>query len=174
MKNIKLKLLAVAIAPFMLFSCSLNNNNKDINAQWAIGDKLAGNQPTPTDISYSLERYNLIRRAYWVNGMKEKAMAVTRPAEVPMGYCVLFTESGNVIAQFAVDGKVTSLNSYLTPSTVPTSYGDKELPDVDGSYGENDVGIFFFTPTWQYIEWDAHYLYSDEPFKISETVLGEY
>ena len=172
MKHFKIMLLASSM---IMCACSMNNNQADISAQWAVGDKLAGNQPTPTDIQYSLERYNLIRRAYWVNGMKEKAMAVTRPAEVPMGYCVLFTESGNVIAQFAVDGKVTSLNSYLTPSAVPTtSGGQKELPDVDGAYGENDIGIFFFTPSWQYIEWDAHYLYSDEPFKISETVLGEY
>ena len=174
MKKIASKLLVAMAASLMLFSCA-TNSQADISAQWEVGNRLAGNQPTPTDIQYSLERYNLIRRAYWVNGMKEKAMAVTRPAEVPMGYCVLFTESGNVIGQFAVDGKVTSLNSYLTPSTTPTgSGGQRELPDVDGAYGENDIGIFFFTPSWQYIEWDAHYLYSDEPFKISETVLGEY
>ena len=173
MKKIASKLLVAMTASLMLLSCS--NSQADISAQWEVGNRLAGNQPTPTDIQYSLERYNLIRRAYWVNGMKEKALAVPRPAEVPLGYCVLFTESGNVIGQFAVDGKVTSLNSYLTPSTTPTgSGGARELPDVDGAYGENDIGIFFFTPSWQYIEWDAHYLYSDEPFKISETVLGEY
>lgn len=170
----KIKLLAVAMLA-ILASCESNATRNDIKTQEGIGDRLAANQPTPTDISYSLERYNLIRRAYWVNGMKEKAMTVARPAEVPMGYCVLLTESGTVIGQFAVDGKVTCLNSYLTPSNayIGTSY-EKELPDVDGSYGENDVGIFFFTPSWQYIEWDAHYLYSDSPFKISDTVLGEY
>ena len=27
-------------------------------------------QKTPTDISFSLERYNLIKRAYWVNGQR--------------------------------------------------------------------------------------------------------
>ena len=37
---------------------------------------LQDNQPTPTDIDYSLERYNLIRRAYWVNGQREKANAL--------------------------------------------------------------------------------------------------
>ncbi len=169
MKLTKITLLTTSI---LLVSCTTNNNYKDIQNQWEVGNILAGNQPTPTDISYSLERYNLIRRAYWVNGLKEKAMAVARPAEVPMGYCVLFTESGNVIGQFTVDGKVTSLNSYLTPST--TNSGYKELPDVDGAYGENDIGIFFFTPDWRYIEWDAHYLYSDEPFKISGTVLEDY
>ena len=171
MKAINITLFAAAM---LMCSCGMSNNQKDINAQVEIGNILAGNQPTPTDISYSLERYNLIRRAYWVNGLKEKAMAVTRPAEVPLGYCVLFTESGTVIGQFTVDGKVTSLNSYLTPSAMPTSYGDKELPDVDGAYGSNDNGIFFFTPQWQYIEWSGIYLYSDTPFHVSDTVLEDY
>lgn len=169
----KTTILALAV-PLLAVSCT-SASYADVENQWKVGNALASNQPTPTDLTYSLERYNLIRRAYWVNGMKEAAMSVKRPAEVPMGYCVLFTESGTVIGQFSVDGKVTSLNSFLTPSTQATGGGGaKEIPDVDGSYGENDVGIFFFTPQWQYIEWDAHYLYSDEPFKVSDTVLGEY
>lgn len=170
----QLKIILLASALFMC-ACDWSNSQKDLSKQWEAGNILAGNQPTPIDISYSLERYNLVRRAYWVNGLKEKAMAVARPAEVPLGYCVLFTESGNVIGQFTVDGKVTSLNSYLTPSTQPTnSGGAKEIPDVDGAYGENDNGIFFFTPQWQYIEWSGIYLYSDTPFAISATILGEY
>ena len=171
MKHLKIMLLASA-----LLMCACNSNSqKDLTKQWEAGNILAGNQPTPSDISYSLERYNLLRRAYWVNGLKEKAMAVARPSEVPLGYCVLFTESGKVIGQFAVDGKVTSLNSYLTPSTQPTgSGGYTEIPDVDGAYGSNDNGIFFFTPQWQYIEWSGIYLYSDTPFSVSDTVLGEY
>jgi len=162
------------VLPFLLISLTgcVRDSEKDIYRTKNIGDTLAKNQPTPTDIGYSLERYNLIRRAYWVNGEKEKARAVKRPAEVPMGYCVLFSY-GKVLGQFNVDGKVTSLNSFLTPST---TYGSdsKELPDVDGSYGENDTGIFFFTPQWQYIEWNGEYLYSDTPFKVSDTVLEDY
>ena len=85
-------------------SCTPPATRDDINKTQEVGNTLAKNQPTPTDFEYSLERYNLIRRAYWVNGQKEKAKAVERPTEVPMGYAVLFTESGNVVGQFAVDG----------------------------------------------------------------------
>lgn len=151
----------------------------DVANQKKAGQTLASNQQTPTDIEYSLERYNLIRRAYWVNGEKEKARTVERPKQVPLGYCVLFTESGSVIGQFQVDGKVSSLNSYLTPDSeyyevYSNSYKNEWLPDVDGTYGMNDNGIFFFTPQWQYIEWTGIYIYSDTPFTISDTVLGEY
>lgn len=146
----------------------------------ATADKLQANQPTPTDIDYSLERYNLIRRAYWVNGQREKANSLVCEIEKPLGYIVLFTESGSVIGRFVVDGKVSSLNSFLTPDSeyYELVYGgdfskeNKWLADVDGSYGENDNGIFFFTPDGKYIEWTGTYLYSDIPFEIeSPTIL---
>lgn len=174
MKKIKFTLLLTLLTAGLV-SCEMPTT--DAEKQKEVGDNLAENQPTPTDIDYSLERYNLIRRAYWVNGQKEKARTVERPTEVPLGYCVLFTESGNVIGQFTVDGKVSSLNSFLTPdSNYYETYKkfNEWIPDVDGSYGENDNGIFFFTSQWQYIEWTGTYIYSDSPFKISETVLGEY
>ena len=173
-------LLVAPLVLVALTSCDLGDGRKeDERKTEQVGDKLANNQPTPTDIDYSLERYNLIRRAYWVNGEKAKARAVARPAEVPLGYCVLFSATGQVIAQFNVDGKVTSLNSYLTADYYNYYYGNGgvgeiPLPDIDGSYGSNDVGIFFFTPQWQYIEWDGNYLYSDTPFVIQDTILGVY
>lgn len=155
-----------------------------------VGDKLAENQPTPTDIEYSLERYNLIKRAYWVNGMRDKANSLASPvADMPLGYVVLFTESGDVVGQFTIDGKVTSLNSYLTPdseyyekdtgyrsmndddTTNVYDYSNKWLPDIDGSYGENDNGIFFFTTDGKYVEWTGTYIYSDIPFNVEATVL---
>lgn len=84
------------------------------------------------------------------------------------------TESGAVVGRFVVDGKVTSLNSYLTPDSEYYSSGSYSidwLPDVDGSYGSNDVGIFFFTPDGHYYEWDSHYLYSDVPIEIENPIV---
>lgn len=175
--KIKSKLILLTLPLLLLTGCFKKSNTRvDIEKTVEAGNTLAGNQPTPTDLAYSLERYNLIRRAYWVNGQKEKARAVARPAEVPLGYCVLFSEMGTVIGQFNVDGKVTSLNSYLQGDYYYNTGSSIQLPmpDVDGSYGSNDNGIFFFTPQWQYIEWKGSYIYSDTPFKVSDTVLGDY
>lgn len=114
--------------------------------------------------------------------MRDKANSLASPiADMPLGYIVLFTESGDVIGQFTVDGKVTSLNSYLTPDSeyYELVYGgsysraNNWMPDVDGSYGENDQGIFFFTTDGKYIEWTGTYLYSDIPFNVESTVLSE-
>ena len=152
----------------------------DTEAQKQVADRLASSQQTPTDIEYSLERYNLIRRAYWVNGQREKANALVCQVVKPMGYIVLFT-GNTLVGRFVVDGKVSSLNSFLTPSNVDQYYGGSscgyttlttEMADVDGSYGENDKGIFFFTPDGKYIEWTGTYLYSDIPFEVSDPVLS--
>ena len=83
------------------------------------------------------------------------------------------------MGSFVVDGKVSSLNSFLTPGSeyyeynsgaTHTCYNDW-VADVDGSYGENDNGIFFFTPDGKYIEWTGTYLYSDIPFVVDDPVV---
>ena len=146
-------------------------------------NRLQYNQPTPTDIDYSLERYNLIRRAYWVNGQREKANALPCQVEKPLGYIVLFTESGGIVGKFVVDGKVSSLNSFLTPDSEyyeQEYWGDGDsanganqwLADGDGSYGENDSGIFFFDIMGNYIEWTGIYLYTDIPMEIADPMIN--
>lgn len=171
MKKIAIMLFALAVI-FSLAGCndgSLADTNQTIQNARILQDK----QPTPNDLDFSLERYNLIRRAYWVNGQREKAASVICQVEKPLGYIVLFTESGSVVGRFVVDGKVSSLNSYLTPDSEAynSSGWNKWLADVDGSYGENDSGIFFFTPDGKYVEWTGTYLYSDIPFEVEDPVV---
>ena len=174
MKKLRIFLLVILAVGLMvtLSGCDESGSRKDAIKTKQVGNSLQRNQQTPTDIDYSLERYNLIKRAYWVNGQREKAEMVECPIEKPLGYVVLFTENGSVVGRFVVDGKVRSLNSFLTPDTTyPNSVSSDWLPDVDGSYGENDTGIFFFTPDGKYIEWTGDYLYSDIPFEISDPIV---
>lgn len=161
-------------------SATESSTQADIKSQISVAGKLARDQKTPTDIDYSLERYNLTRRAYWVNGQREKANTLVCPVEKPLGYIVLMTESGSVVGRFTVDGKVSSLNSFLTPGSIDSIEGDMtvgyttittEMADVDGSYGENDAGIFFFTTDSRYIEWTGTYLYSDIPFEVDDPIV---
>lgn len=171
MKKILCIVMALCLV-FALCACEADGTYIDQYATKKIGATLAKNQPTPTDIDYSLERYNLIKRTYWVNGQREKANALPCQIVKPLGYIVLFTESGSVVGSFVVDGKVSSLNSFLTPDSEEYSDTYSEwLPDVDGSYGENDNGIFFFTTDGKYIEWTGTYLYSDIPFVVDDPIL---
>lgn len=181
MKKIIAILMVIMVMGAMLVSCEVevSGTRQDTLNQQQSANNLQSNQPTPTDIEYSLERYNLIRRTYWVNGQREKANALPCEIEKPLGYIVLFTENGAVVGSFIVDGKVSSLNSFLTPDseyyeidTESASYRDNDwIADVDGSYGENDNGIFFFTPDGKYIEWTGTYLYSDIPMIVDDPVI---
>lgn len=175
-------LLATVMTVFTLCGCEdyiPETIEEEVAATKDITNNLMSKQRTPTDIDYSLERYNLIKRAYWVNGKREKALALPCAVDRPLGYIVLFTESGATVGSFIVDGKVSSLNSYLTPdseyyeliSGSTSRYVNQWLADVDGSYGENDNGIFFFTPDGKYIEWTGTYLYSDIPFIVEEPIV---
>ena len=178
--------LMLAIAMFMLTGCNVeaisSGSDVDMSNTMSMASSLAQRQPTPTDIQYSLERYNLIRRAYWVNGMRDRASTLACPIEKPLGYIVLFAGNATV-GRFIVDGKVSSLNSFLSPDSEyyeqrygsnGFSYGDGNdwIADVDGSYGENDNGIFFFTPDGNYFEWTGEYLYSDIPFEINDPIVS--
>lgn len=171
------KFITIALAVTMLLSlsaCEVSSSRQDIYTTLANANSIQENQPTPDDLEYSLERYNLIRRAYWVNGQREKAISLPCEIERPLGYIVLFTEGGGVVGRYIVDGKVTSLNSYLTPDSEwyeNGEYRNSWLADVDGSYGENDQGIFFFTPDGKYIEWTGIYLYSDIPFEVTTPTI---
>ena len=167
-------ILMIILLLVSLCSCAESGARRDVINTTELADRLQENQPTPNDIEYSLERYNLIRRTYWVNGMRERAASLPCEVERPLGYIVLF--SGNAaVGQFVVDGKVSSLNSFLTPDSEyyekNSSYNNRWLADVDGSYGENDIGIFFFTPDGKYIEWSGDYLYSDIPFTIDAPIV---
>lgn len=179
-------LIALTMVVMLAGCTSPDGSAKDTMKTREAAARIQENQPTPTDIEYSLERYNLIRRAYWVNGQREKANALVCPVEKPMGYVILLTEGGSVVGSFTVDGKVSSLNSFLTPDSEyyemngatsmdddgDRSYKNRWLADVDGSYGENDNGVFFFTPDGKYVEWSGIYLYSDIPFQVDAPVIN--
>lgn len=184
-------LILLVLTAFVFCSCASTDaytgvgsgTQQNIDDTKAVTNNLTSAQRTPIDIDYSLERYNLIRRSYWVNGQREKSNMLVCEVDKPLGYVVLFTEGGGVVGKFIVDGKVSSLNSFLSPDYVENldqhsdSFGGNvtittQLADVDGSYGENDSGIFFFTPDGKYVEWTGIYLYSDIPFELdAPTVL---
>jgi len=106
------------------------------------------------EITRSLERENIKRRIEFIN----------QPDRI--GYLYILTENGQLIMESQVLGKVSSLNSYLTPMEDIQWFRDVDLgegwgdvpvvtqaPDLDGTYGENANGIFWFTPDGVYQEW---------------------
>jgi hypothetical protein len=125
-------------------------------------------------LEHSLELENLNRRLEFVN----------QPDRVSYIYLL---DHGKVITFFPIKGKVSSLNSFSTTSeqlvdsrgrlcgSIEPKTGyvvdgpcyDVESPDLDGSYGDNGEGVFFFTTDGVYVEWKGNYMLASEPLKIS-------
>jgi hypothetical protein len=120
---------------------------------------LEKNQPAPI-ITYSNERTNLAKRATTFN----------EPNKV--SYIYLFTKAGTVAGFYTVKGKVSSISSYLVPDEqiVKDPYSSQSItvqaPDIDGSYGTNGGGIFFYTTDDTYVEWNGEYMLCDKPLKM--------
>jgi hypothetical protein len=154
------KFITVLSCVFLL-ACELkdpNTTHREVATTEANQQALMAAQPLPR-LNTSLERKNLIRRLERVNQQNL------------VSYIYLIGETGRVVAFYTVDGKVTSLNAYLTPESRTderTNYGvEIELPDLDGAYGKNADGVFFFTTEGGYVEWKGTYLWSDQPLKVT-------
>jgi hypothetical protein len=172
LNNWKFLIIVIAL-PLLAASCNLSSNEKNSYANDAkkveeTQKKVQGSVPIP-EISNSVERKNIARRA--------KLFDVEN--KVTYIYLVNF---GKVMAFYTVSGKVSSLNSYLSPmeklvygdgGTCDQGYTDTpdcyviSAPDIDGAYGENVNGIFFFTTDGAYVEWKGDYMVSDQPLKLT-------
>lgn len=116
-------------------------------------------------LSQSQERINLSKRLERINAQN-------------MTGCVYLMSQGTVMAFYPVRGKVSSLNSYLTgpEQIVDDPHGDStvgsllmEQPDLDGAYGDNAQGVFFFTAdTDTYVEWRGDYLFTDSCLALNQ------
>ena len=131
--------------------------------------KLSAVQPPP-DITWSLERDNLIKR-----------MRLQNDRSVSFFMYVFIEGIGQPIGYYQVT-KVSSVNSQLTNTQQIISglSGNNNLPSVaavtlpspaeDGSYGTNGDGVFGFTPEEIYIETNLKYIASTVPLHFNSVV----
>lgn len=154
-------------------SSSQGSYQKDSTTLEQNTQKVNESVPVPK-LETSQERINISKRAEIFN----------KSEKVSYIYLVNY---GKVMAFYTVKGKVSSLRSYMTPvdklvdsdgntcktkSSYSYSAGADPCyvvgsPDIDGSYGDNVDGIFFFTAEGAYVEWRGDYMMSDQPLKLT-------
>jgi len=113
----------------------------------------------PVTLNWSLERYQINKRTkLWNNRVK-----------VAFIYLI---DKGSVVANFTIEGKVSSVNSQITNPQRRNSGGHGAIalpsPAEDGSYGSNGYGVFFFTTTGTYVEWNGVYMLADTPLRLRQ------
>lgn len=154
-----------------LFAEPAPKPKSEIQESNAVNKELRKAVPVP-QLETSSERANVARRATIFDN------------EDKISYIYL-VNYGRVMAFFTVQGKVSSLRSYMTPvdKLVDGNGNDcrrnyemsgmyepcyvVESADIDGTYGENVDGIFFFTTEGAYVEWRGDYMMSDQPLKLT-------
>lgn len=128
--------------------------------------------PLPT-LSNSLERVNISKRLTTFDD----------PAKVSYIY---LTSYGKVMAFYTIKGKVTSGSKRLTSTNrVIDDYGtllnlnggegwnsgstiiNVDAPELDGTYGNSNPYIFFWTTDGTYVQWNGEYMLSDQPLKLT-------
>lgn len=150
-------------------SCNVQPSNtsaKDEQAHTESNQRNLNAVQPPPNITWSLERDNLIKRFKLQN---DRAVSF---------YLYVFVEGvGQPIGYYQVN-KVSSVNSQLTnpqqlvSSTWSSHYEEYVLPSPaeDGSYGTNGDGVFGFTPEEIYVETNMKYICATVPLHFNQTV----
>ena len=95
--------------------------------------------------------------------------------------CYVYLVSyGKIIGYYVTNGKPSSTRSYILPEVKHNNHGNggcclEPVADLDGTYGQNNPGIRFFTAEGTAVEWGgsgASYLYSDAPLPLNVPVLN--
>jgi hypothetical protein len=120
---------------------------------------------------------NVARDTLEKQNLKERMRRQERPTALGYVYLVNF---GKPFGYYAIKGKVSSSGSQLTPEQDVIrdrgQYGGGNVvtdgPQDDGTYGNGDPGIFFFTTDGVMVETSMDYIYSDKPMAIDVPLLG--
>lgn len=181
--NKKISIIILITTVLLLSGCNVSPDQGTAKQeQIAVEEnqvKLRAKYPVkPLDSSLELE--NLNRRLEFINNSNKVSY-------------IYLVDFGKVMAFYTIRGKVSSVNSYSTASEqIVDAYGNPcgtyykngsktedsmkgwrsddcyvvESPDLDGSYGNNGDGVFFFTTEGAYIEWKGDYMVSSQPLKL--------
>jgi hypothetical protein len=166
MKNLTKRLAATAalalVGALALSGCTGNTSERQ-----AYEDRKS--LAAEYDTTSSLELTNL----------KEKRAREDDPEALRYLYVMSF---GDIVGYYVTKGKISSNGSQIAPETefVRPSYANGTSADFfsvesaqdDGSYGDGDPGIFFFTSDGTMVVTSLDYIQSDAPLAIDVPRLG--
>lgn len=116
-----------------------------------------------SQIKDSLEKKNL----------EKKRDKEENPSAIRYLYLMNF---GQIVGYYVTEGKVSSNGSQIGPeSEIIKRWSDGYVLDSakdDGTYGDGDPGIFFFTTDGIMVETSLDYIMSDSPIAIDVPRLG--
>jgi hypothetical protein len=122
-----------------------------------------------SQLTDSLERRNI----------RERLLRQNKPNTI--GYVYVLGMNGTYVGYYAIKGKVSSTQSQMTTTDLIQSCGQGSsyscavtvpAPGDDGSYGQNEPGIFFFTTENVMVTTSMDYIASDQPLPVNAPNLN--
>lgn len=168
MTRITVAVLASAALLFGATACEDEKRKTSSDEGQKLTEQAYGQQskavPYPVnELKDSQERRNL----------RERLLRQNEADKVGYVYILSF---GKFIGYYTIEGKISSTQSQMTPADL-TDYACSdglggcqaqvlEAPGDDGSYGQNEDGVFFFTTEGAMVQVDTEYIYSDQPIAV--------
>lgn len=164
MKKIAI-VIAVSLASILVSGCETEQSDAQSQGE-ALTEQAFEQQskavPYPvSELQDSLERRNL----------KERLLRQNDADKIGYVYILSF---GEFIGYYTIKGKVSSTQSQMTASELTMGQGCSgcgklavTAPGDDGSYGENEQGVFFFTTEGTMVQTSTDYLYADQPLAVN-------
>jgi hypothetical protein len=165
----------VAASSLTLLGCSRQANTGGAQEQGQKQTETAFKQqstavPYPVrELTDSLERRNV----------RERLLRTNKPNAI--SYVYLLSMTGQYVGYYVIKGKVSSTQSQMTtsqlitwacPNNIASCAWDRmqsnviNAPGDDGSYGDNESGVFFFTSDGTMVTTSMEYVQSDQPLPV--------
>ncbi len=112
-----------------------------------------------------------------IDNIKKRLQLTSQPGL--LGYVGLVNRVGQVALYTPVKGKITSGGKRLTKPVQRHAidrgqHNGSQLgpaPSDEGTWGSSNPYVYFWTPSDRYIQTSMEYVYSDQPFRLTEKPL---
>jgi hypothetical protein len=176
----KFKLVAVAIVSVLVFAACSPAGPEKGSAQDETQKVTEDYSQAAIDaVPYPLEQ---MKAGGWLERRNVRERLVRYADQNKISYIYLFSEQGQLIANYTIQGKVSNASSQLTTATQlidGCGSGCYELigidaPMDDGTWGPSEDAIFFFTTDGVMVQWNGPYVLADAPLNLTSTPVLVY
>lgn len=177
-KKTKLLVVSAMLAIIGLSACSEGGPDENSSQEQTQNVTESYSKAATDAVPYPLEE---MRAGGWLErrNLRERLLRYTDPNKI--SYIYLFSDQGQLMANYTVKGKVSNTSSQMTTSEIVIdgcgegycafSY---EAPMDDGTWGPSEDAIFFFTTDGVMVQWNGQYVLADAPLNMTSTPILVY
>lgn len=176
----KYLILPVLFACIGLFAGACSSGPKEDSAQGATQKVTEEYSKAAVEaVPYPLEE---MKDGGWLERMNLRERLIRYSDSSKISYIYLFSDQGQLMANYTVKGKVSNASSQMTTAQTVDDYCGSgnycpmaiDAPMDDGTWGPSEDAIFFYTTDGVMIQTPWNYILSDAPLDLTTQPLLVY